>query len=165
MQFVTERQPWRWTVEFDVAPQFDDTLDLIAIWRAARQGGLPRRQDINARALGPFLKNVFTVVFDPKAGDYIYRTIGAAIVSAFGIDSFRVPVSSVYADPQDAAGARTLYKYVLRRRRPMVAAGHVQGLGGAWATFEAVHLPLREPEVGGMILGGLFFVDSVDDGQ
>lgn len=165
MQFLTERQPWRWTVEFDVAPQFDDSLRLIEIWRGAKRDGLPRRQDISTRVLGPFLKNVFTVAFDAKAGDYVYTTIGSAIVSAFGVEAFRVPVGSVFADARDADGARTLYKYVLRRRRPMVAAGHVQGSGGAWATFEAVHLPLRDPAHGGMILGGLFFVDAIDDGQ
>ena len=126
--------------------------------------------------------------------DFAFATIGSAVRSAFGLDTglgasglsasgpaavgaqarparvispvtAGIPVDRLFAAQEEAAQARRLYRLVLRRGRPVVAAGHVQAGGGAWATFEAVHLPVADAENGQIILGGLFLVDAVDDGQ
>ena len=161
--------------------------------RSSRQGlaGLPPRGDFGGRALAPYVKHLFTVIpvpageDPPQAADFAFSTIGSAVRSAFGLDTgvgmltpmptgrppgvvsaaAGIPVDRLFAAQEEAAQARRLYRLVLRRGRPVVAAGHVQAGGGAWATFEALHLPVADPEYGRIILGGLFLVDAVDDGQ
>lgn len=196
MQFLTKRKPWRWTAEIDVPAQFPETKALEAHWRRVRerQGGrgrlaLPEREDMGGRALSPFVKNLFTVLpvratTTGTPGDFVFSTIGSAILSAFGLDAgfgttgalagtgagagdapVGRPVETLFAAPEQAGQARRLYRLVLRRGRPIVAAGHVQAAGGAWATFEAVHLPVFDRRQRRIILGGLFLIDAVDDGQ
>ncbi len=195
MQFQTNPESWRWTVEIDVPPQFRETRNLRDRWRRLRDrsphrgpAGLPARGDFGGRNLAPYVKHLFTVApttRDDTAEDFAFATIGSAVRSAFGLDtgagtlapcapSVRpsasaiaggVPVERLFAAEEEAAQARRLYRLVLRRGRPVVATGHVQAGGGAWATFEAVHLPVADAERGRIILGGLFLVDSIDDGQ
>jgi hypothetical protein len=156
-------QSWRWVVDTDVDPQFDQSRRLIAQWRKKRRGAiLPLRTDLDPASIGWLIKNLFVVVWDPARDDFVYSYIGHEIISAFGVDNNNCTMAEAYADPEQRQAVRDAYRFILQAERPFTTAGQVWSIDGAWATFEAVHLPVREPPDRKTIIGGMFFIDAVE---
>lgn len=157
-------QGWRWIVDTDVEPQFESSRKFIAYWlRKCRTGRLPMRSDLRPASIGWLIRNLFVVEFRPERDDFVYSFIGNEIVSAFGVDNNNATMAEAYADEAQCQAVRDVYSFILEAGRPYTSAGQVWSTDGAWATFEAVHLPVREPFNGKAIVGAMFFIDSVDE--
>jgi hypothetical protein len=157
-------QGWGWIVDTDVEPQFEQSRRLVAKWLRLRRGGdLPMRTDLDPASIGWLIKNLFVVIFDRARNDFVYSYIGHEIISAFGVDNNDCTMAEVYADEAERRAVREIYGFILEAERPFTSAGQVWNTEGAWATFEAVHLPVREPPDAKTIVGGMFFIDAMEE--
>lgn len=74
----------RWPTHCDATLAFEDQrlAGLLAIWREAGRGGLPRREDFSARMLGKHLQHLaFVEIAD---GRYRFRLFGTALARFTG---------------------------------------------------------------------------------
>jgi len=163
MNSTPDRYHWTWSLDADVEPQFDESLQLIGYWASKGSGGIPLRTDLDASVIHTFIPNLFVASFDPARADYCYDVVGQEVASAFDIDDHGRLVGQVFPDPATAQAIRRLYHRVIREERPIVSAGEVQGPGGARATVEIVRLPVRETAARTVILGAIFFIDALDE--
>ena len=121
------------------------------------------RTDLDPASIGWLIRNLFVVEFNAERRDFVYSFIGHEIVSAFGVDNNNATMAEAYSDDAQCQAVRDIYSFILQAARPYTSAGQVWSTNGAWATFEAVHLPVREPFDGKAIVGAMFFIDSVDE--
>ena len=121
------------------------------------------RKDLDPISIGWLIRNLFVVEFHAARQDFVYSFIGHEIVSAFGVDNNNATMAEAYSDEIQCQAVRDIYNFILQGVRPYTSAGQVWSTDGAWATFEAVHLPVCEPFGGKSIIGAMFFIDSVDE--
>ena len=155
---------WRWIIDYDVEAQFDRSRWFIRYWRQkCKDGQLPMRSDLDPLAIGWLIRNLFVVEFDKGRGDFVYSFIGNEIVAGFGVDNNKSTVGEAFRDEQECQTIRDIYCFIIESKRPYICSGQVCATSGAWATFEAVNLPVRKPGGSHSIVGAMFFIDSLDE--
>ena len=155
---------WRWIIDYDVEAQFEHSRWCIGYWQSKwRDGLMPMRSDLDPISIGWLIKNLFIVELDVERNDFVYSFIGHEIVTGFGVDNNKATVAETFADKAECQTIRDTYRYIFDSARPYTCSGQVWAKNGAWATFEAVHLPVREQQAGQSIVGAMFFIDSVDE--
>lgn len=149
-------------LDFD-APQLNA---LRQVWeeKSRSAGGLPSREDFDARALKPFLRHVSIVerAMHPSSGrqSYRYRFFGSALAQRFGEQTGQFIEMSVPLDR--VTRWIKAYDAVLEAGRPMRFRSYYEIPRVSYLNGESFSAPLanggRKPT---MILAGTYFTPKV----
>lgn len=86
---------------------------------------MPRRQDVDATAIWPLVKNIFVSEWHRDPDRLFYRIAGTELVAALGLEIRGKWLTDLYADQSDIERTLTLYRHVAETRSPLL--GRTEG--------------------------------------
>lgn len=133
-------------------PVLGSVLDYWEKKRGTRR--MPRRADIDALELKPYLRHLF-LIEALGGGEFRYRLIGSEITERYGRNSTGKTVREIYgAMPAICDWMTDMLLAVTQRARPVLASGPLSAINKDHVVSESLHLPLADDgEIVTMIFG------------